>query len=57
MFIREEGPSRVKKIAALAIVAVHLAVVLTACNTTEGFGQDVENLGDAIEDSARDAKD
>ena len=29
---------------------------LTACNTTEGFGQDVEAAGDQIEETARDAK-
>lgn len=28
------------------------AFVLTACNTTEGFGRDVESTGDAIEDAA-----
>lgn len=28
------------------------AVALTACNTTEGFGRDVEATGDAIEDAA-----
>lgn len=26
---------------------------LSACNTMEGFGQDVENLGEGIEDEAR----
>jgi entericidin B len=29
---------------------------LAACNTTEGFGQDVEAAGDEIEDAARKAK-
>ena len=28
------------------------AAAVTACSTTEGFGKDVENLGDNIEDSA-----
>lgn len=28
---------------------------LSACNTTEGFGQDVQNTGDYIEDTAEDA--
>lgn len=28
------------------------AATLTACNTMEGAGQDVENAGEAIEDSA-----
>jgi predicted small secreted protein len=29
---------------------------LTACNTTEGFGQDVEAAGDEIEEIARNAE-
>lgn len=28
------------------------AVALGACSTTEGFGEDVKNLGSGIEDSA-----
>lgn len=31
--------------------------LLGACNTTEGFGKDVEAAGDAIEDTADDASD
>jgi len=27
-------------------------VPLTACNTTEGAGEDIEELGDGIEDAA-----
>ncbi|MFD0858359.1 entericidin A/B family lipoprotein [Roseovarius aquimarinus] len=27
-------------------------VALAACNTVEGFGQDVENTGEAIEEEA-----
>jgi predicted small secreted protein len=30
---------------------------LAACNTTKGFGQDVEATGDAIEDTAEDVQD
>lgn len=30
---------------------------LTGCNTIEGVGEDVEAAGDAISDTARDAKD
>ncbi len=29
---------------------------LTACNTTEGFGQDVGAAGEEIEETAREAK-
>lgn len=31
-------------------------VALAACNTTEGFGRDVQKAGEAIEDSAEDAE-
>lgn len=33
----------------LAVIALF---TLVACNTVEGFGQDVENTGDAIENEA-----
>lgn len=38
----------------LAILAAYFmaALTLSACNTTEGFGRDVESTGDAIEDAA-----
>jgi predicted small secreted protein len=29
---------------------------LAACNTTAGVGKDIENTGDAIKDTANDAK-
>jgi len=32
-------------------------MALTACNTTEGVGEDVEAAGDAIDDAAEDAND
>lgn len=31
------------------------AFALTACNTTEGVGEDIEAAGDAIDDAAEDA--
>jgi predicted small secreted protein len=34
--------------------ALGLMLGLTACNTVEGFGEDVEAAGDAIEDEADD---
>ena len=40
--------------AALAIVVSGFAM---ACNTTEGAGKDIEATGDAIKDTAHDAKD
>lgn len=33
------------------------AALLTACNTTEGLGEDIEAAGDAIDDAAEDAND
>ncbi|HAQ34143.1 MAG TPA: entericidin EcnA/B family protein [Alphaproteobacteria bacterium] len=39
-----------KKWIALMLAASSLA--LTACNTIQGFGRDVEATGDAIEDAA-----
>jgi len=32
------------------------AFLLTACNTMEGFGRDIEKTGDKIEQKAQDAK-
>jgi len=34
------------------VCAIALGGLLAACSTTEGFGTDVKNLGDNIEDSA-----
>lgn len=39
----------------LALILVAFAA--SACNTTRGFGQDVEATGDTIEDTADDAMD
>lgn len=41
----------VKKLLALAILA-SMALSLAACETTEGFGKDVEKAGDKIQDAA-----
>lgn len=32
-------------------------VLLTACNTVEGAGRDIESAGDTIADTAKDSKD
>lgn len=32
------------------------ALALTACNTAEGFGKDVEKTGEAVQGGAKDAK-
>ena len=39
-----------------AIAAVLLATSVTACNTVEGAGQDMQSGGKAIERKANDAK-
>lgn len=39
---------------ALGIV---IAAPLAGCNTVEGFGEDTEEIGDAISDEAREASD
>ena len=42
----------------LALLAALLAGgIMTACNTVEGAGKDIEAAGDGIKDTARDAKD
>jgi predicted small secreted protein len=42
----------------LCLVMVGLLTLsTTACNTAEGFGEDVEAAGDAISDTASDVKD
>lgn len=42
--------------ALLAGVFAVQALALTACNTAEGFGKDVENTGEAVQKGARDVK-
>jgi predicted small secreted protein len=37
---------------AVLLCTVFSGVALTACNTVEGIGRDVEAAGDAIEDAA-----
>lgn len=38
------------------VLSILLSMTLSACNTVEGAGQDIEAGGDAIEDTARDNK-
>ncbi len=42
---------------AIAILFAGSALALTGCNTVEGAGDDIEAAGDAISDTANDAKD
>jgi predicted small secreted protein len=48
-----------KKVQTLILAAVGgLGLfTLSACNTTEGIGEDIEAAGDAIDDAADDAND
>jgi predicted small secreted protein len=47
----------VRKFAHFALVLTGFALsALAGCNTTEGFGRDVQGAGGAIEDTARDTK-
>ncbi len=41
-----------RKYLALPLIGLGL-VALSACNTAEGFGEDVENTGEAIQKQAR----
>lgn len=38
-------------------IAGFLSMTLAACNTVSGVGRDIESAGDAIADTADDAKD
>ena len=41
----------------LALLALLLAGgIISACNTVEGAGKDIESAGEGIKDTARDAK-
>ena len=40
-----------KKLSVLFLLA-YASMMLTACNTVEGFGQDVANVGNKIENKA-----
>jgi predicted small secreted protein len=45
--------SSLKRIALLLLSVALLSLVATGCQTTKGFGKDVEKLGDNIQDSAK----
>lgn len=46
--------SRPRALAAPAALCAAL-LMLAACNTTEGLGQDIENTGEVIEEEAEEA--
>lgn len=43
-----------KRIAILILVSMFAAGTLTACNTVKGAGQDVQKVGEKVEDAAKD---
>lgn len=47
---------RIPKPVCLLALAATFALGLSACNTMEGVGQDIERGGEAIEDEARERK-
>jgi predicted small secreted protein len=44
--------SSLRRLALVLIAAAFLGLLTTGCQTTEGFGRDVENLGEKIEEKA-----
>jgi predicted small secreted protein len=45
--------THIKRIVILLFVATFLAIVGTACNTAHGFGKDVKETGQSIEDGTK----
>jgi predicted small secreted protein len=45
--------STIKNVALVLIGAVLFSVIGTGCNTSKGFGKDVEKLGDKIQEKAK----
>ena len=43
-----------KRLTALLLLALFSAGPLTACNTVKGAGQDVQKVGEEVEDAAED---
>ena len=44
--------SSLKHLALLLLTAAFLALATTGCQTSKGFGKDVEKLGDKIQDKS-----
>jgi len=44
--------SSIKRFALLLLAAAFLAIATVGCQTSKGFGKDVEKLGDKIQDKA-----
>ncbi|MEZ0470851.1 MULTISPECIES: entericidin A/B family lipoprotein [Luteimonas] len=41
-----------KRLTALLLLALFSAATMTACNTVEGAGKDVQKVGEKVEDAA-----
>ena len=58
--MRSKNPTMHQHAGALAALALFLTLPVTlclsACNTTEGAGEDIKALGEAIDEAAEDAK-
>ncbi|HEY4555760.1 MAG TPA: entericidin A/B family lipoprotein [Lysobacter sp.] len=46
-----------KRLTALMLLALFSMGTLSACNTMAGAGQDVQKVGEKVEDKAQDCKD
>lgn len=46
-----------KRLTALMLLALFSSASLSACNTMEGVGEDVQKVGEKVEDKAGDCKD
>ncbi len=46
-----------KRLTALMFLALFSSAFLSACNTMEGVGEDVQKVGEKVEDKAGDCKD
>jgi entericidin A len=44
---------RMKKVIALMLLAAFGSVLLAACNTVHGFGEDVSKVGDKLQESSK----
>ena len=46
-----------KRLISLLLLAMFSTATLTACNTMAGVGEDVQKVGEKVEDKAEDCKD
>jgi predicted small secreted protein len=53
----KKNATRMIALIASGCLAAAAGLSMTGCNTVEGVGEDVESAGDAVSDTARDAKD